>query len=96
MFDDRANANAHTFDHTFAVGQSVIADGRPATYAGAFAGAHYVHTIAGIVRARAIAPTDYGAARQLQAGASRAGRRSHVSLVPSIPRRVAYCLPRAA
>ena len=75
MFTNATNANA------FHIGQTVIADGRTATYAGTHAnGTHYVYTIAGLVPARhVIDATCPGAPRQLQSGAP-SHRRAHVSL----------------
>ena len=71
----------------FAPGQTVIADGRTATIAYiAPNGAIYVATIAGLVPARAVTETSFGAPRQLQTG-SPLHSRAHAG-------RIAYHRPR--
>ena len=78
------NANAQ-----FAPGQTVIADGRTATYAFAHAGTHYVYTIAsGVpIPAARVTDLDLGAPRQLQLGGS-LHRAGHIARITPRPSRV--------
>ena len=81
----------------FAPGQTVIADGRTATIAYiAPNGAIYVATIAGLVPARAVTETSFGAPRQLQAGSPMRLSRSHAPTLPRHPARPAPCVRLAA
>ncbi len=79
----------------FTNGQSVIADGRFATYAYANGDAHYVYTIAGLVRAHTVTATELGAYNDTNAVGPSA-LRAHVSLASRRPQRRPYCVPVAA
>ena len=71
----------------FHIGQTVIADGRTATYAGTHAGVHYVYTVAGLVPAAHVTDLDLGAPRQLQLGGS-LRRAVHIARITPRPFRI--------
>ena len=81
----------------FHIGQTVMADGREATYAFAHAGTHYVYTIAsGVpIPARCVTDLDLGAPRQLQLGGS-LHHRGHVGRIMPFPIRTIPLRLRAA
>ena len=71
----------------FHIGQTVMADGREATYAFAHAGTHYVYTVAGLVPAFSVHDLDLGAPRQLQLGGS-LRRAVHIARITPRPFRI--------